>query len=218
MSLTFGALRIANALRLPQFKNKHGGLAHSTQDGSDWSPAQWFMAVLGEMGEWARVRLMYESGALTREEYEAKCAKELADIATYLDILARRSLDITEPTPAGWAGAAEHILAAIANVGEYANERKKCERGDITFAELKKHNDKLFAGIYALERLATLDMQQSQASKVVVAHSEGVDLDAAIIAKFNEVSRRVNSDVFMSIGGTPMVRDEDGNMQFESIE
>jgi hypothetical protein len=36
--LTFNALRGANAARLPQFKNKHGELAHSKPDGSDWTP------------------------------------------------------------------------------------------------------------------------------------------------------------------------------------
>ena len=60
--LTFNALRGANTARLPQFKNKHGELAHSKKDGSDWSPAQWLQAVVDE----------------------------LADVVIYLDILAMR--------------------------------------------------------------------------------------------------------------------------------
>lgn len=86
--LTFDALRGANKARLPQFKNKHGELAHSKPDGSDWSPAQWLQAVVGELGEYANVRKKYERGDLTLEEFQVEAAKELADVQTYLDILA----------------------------------------------------------------------------------------------------------------------------------
>jgi hypothetical protein len=95
--LTFNTLRGANVARLPTFKNKHGELAHSKGDGSDWSPAQWLQAVVGELGEFANVRKKYERGDLTAEEYEREAAKELADVQAYLDILALRCLD----TPAG---------------------------------------------------------------------------------------------------------------------
>lgn len=91
--LTFDALRGANAARLPQFKNKHGELAHSKIDGSDWSPAQWLQAVVGELGEYANIRKKYERGDLSFEEFAREAAKELADVQTYLDILAMRCLD-----------------------------------------------------------------------------------------------------------------------------
>lgn len=92
-SLTFETLRLANINRLPQFKNKHGGLAHSTEDGSDWSPSQWLQAVVGELGEYANERKKFERGDLTLAEFKEKAGKELADVQTYLDILARRCLD-----------------------------------------------------------------------------------------------------------------------------
>lgn len=92
-SLTFTALRAANNLRLPQFKNPHGDLAHSRADGADWSPAQWLQAVVGELGEYANVRKKFERGDLTFNEYEVLAAKELADVQIYLDILAHRCLD-----------------------------------------------------------------------------------------------------------------------------
>ena len=95
--LSFDTLRRANIARLPQFKNKHGQLAHSQPDGSDWSPAQWLQALVGELGEFANLRKKYERGDLTSEEYAVEAAKELADVQCYLDILARRCLD----TPAG---------------------------------------------------------------------------------------------------------------------
>lgn len=93
MSLKFDVLRAANTARLPQFKNKHGELAHSKADGSDWTPAQWLQAVVGELGEYANVRKKFERGDLTAEEFRVEAEKELADVQTYLDILAMRCLD-----------------------------------------------------------------------------------------------------------------------------
>ena len=100
--LTFNTLRGANKARLPEFKNKHGQQAHSEPDGSDWSPAQWLQAVVGELGEYANMRKKYERGDLTAEEFAVGAAKELADIQTYLDILALRALDLPgRPHPTG---------------------------------------------------------------------------------------------------------------------
>lgn len=91
--LTFNTLRGANIRRLPVFKNKHGQNAHSKPDGSDWSPAQWLQAVIGELGEYANIRKKFDRGDLTAEEFKELAAKELADVQTYLDILALRCLD-----------------------------------------------------------------------------------------------------------------------------
>jgi NTP pyrophosphatase (non-canonical NTP hydrolase) len=88
--LTFNTLRGANCARLPTFKNKHGIAAHSQPDGSDWSPAQWLQAVVGELGEYANLRKKFERGDITPEEFHAEASDELADIVTYLDILAFR--------------------------------------------------------------------------------------------------------------------------------
>lgn len=96
MSLTFEVLQQANLARIPTFKNKHGELAHSKPDGSDWSPAQWLQAVVGELGEYANVRKKFERGDLTLAEFEVEAAKELADVQTYLSILAMRCLDNKE--------------------------------------------------------------------------------------------------------------------------
>lgn len=97
--LAFDTLRIANVLRLPQFKNRKGEPAHSKADGSDWSPAQWLQAVVGELGEFANIRKKYERGDITHAEYEVEAKKELADVQVYLDILALRALDYREGTP-----------------------------------------------------------------------------------------------------------------------
>lgn len=95
--LRYDLLRRANIARLPQFRNKHGELAHSKPDGSDWSPAQWLQAVVGELGEYANLRKKFERGDLSAEEFAVLAAQELADVATYLDILALRCLDVTGP-------------------------------------------------------------------------------------------------------------------------
>lgn len=88
--LTFNTLRQANLKRIPQFKNKHGNPAHTEPDGSDWSPAQWLQAVVGELGEYANLRKKYERGDFTEAQFRAEAGKELADVQTYLDILAFR--------------------------------------------------------------------------------------------------------------------------------
>ena len=86
--LTFNALRGANCARLPQFRNRHGELSHEKPDGSDWSPAQWLQAVVGELGEYANLRKKFERGDVDAETFRREAADELADVVTYLDILA----------------------------------------------------------------------------------------------------------------------------------
>jgi len=86
--LTFNTLRGGNRARLPEFKNSKGKKAHSKKDGSDWSPAQWLQAVVGELGEYANKRKKYERGDITAAEFKEEAKKELADVVVYLDILA----------------------------------------------------------------------------------------------------------------------------------
>jgi NTP pyrophosphatase (non-canonical NTP hydrolase) len=86
--LTFAALRAANVARLPKFKNAKGVAAHTKADGSDWIPAQWLQALVGELGEYANLRKKFERGDLARSEFDAAARDELADVVVYLDILA----------------------------------------------------------------------------------------------------------------------------------
>lgn len=86
--LTFNTLRGGNKARLPEFKNAKGERAHSKDDGSDWTPAQWLQAVTGELGEYANLRKKYERGDMDEDTFRSEAADELADIVTYLDILA----------------------------------------------------------------------------------------------------------------------------------
>ena len=98
-SLSFRALREANKKRLPEFKNKHGEIAHSKPDGSNWTPAQWLQALVGELGEYANIRKKFERGDLTGEEFHHLAANELADVQIYLDILAlQNNIDLAAAT------------------------------------------------------------------------------------------------------------------------
>lgn len=89
--LTFRTLRAANLARLPLFKNAKGKKAHKKADGSDWKLSAWANAVTGELGEAANIIKKIERGDLTLEEARPSLAKELADVQTYLDILAYRA-------------------------------------------------------------------------------------------------------------------------------
>lgn len=89
--LTFDDLREANKRRLPQFKNRKGEPAHSKPDGSDWKLSAWCNAVCGELGETANLVKKIERGDLSLDEARAELAKEIADVQTYLDILAFRA-------------------------------------------------------------------------------------------------------------------------------
>lgn len=214
--LTFNILRGANKARLPEFKNSKGGAAHSKEDGSDWSPAQWLQATVGELGEWAQVRLDYEAGRISFDEYARKSAKELADVVTYLDILARRSLDKLVPYATGLDdqpeaqgypfedSASQVLMKLIAVVGDYANTRKKLERGDYTLGEYHAQVCvlPLMWQMKELERVSVqpeLDETTLKHPGDVVhePHATGVNLGQATMDKFNEVSARVGSRVFM---------------------
>lgn len=93
MALDFDVLRKANKMRLPEFKNKLGEIAHKTGDVSDWSRSDWFEALIGELCEYSNFSKKYRRGDITKEEFLENAKKELADAQTYLDLLAWR-LDI----------------------------------------------------------------------------------------------------------------------------
>lgn len=121
MSLLLSALRDANVSRLPQFKNSKGGPAHSEPDGSDWSPAQWLQAVIGELGEYANFRKKFERGDITEEEFLIEARKELADVVTYLDILAfRLGIDLGEAIIEKFNRVSERVGSDVRLAGAYS--------------------------------------------------------------------------------------------------
>lgn len=217
--LTFNTLRGANMARLPQFKNKHGVVAHTRPDGSDWSPAQWMQALMGEVGELATVRMNYEAGNITFSQYKILAEKEVADVQTYLDLLSLRLLDTLtswrdadvppgQPdkiVPGGYPfenSPAQLFMRLVANLGEYANIRKKRDRGDINQMEYEAQSgDHMKAAFSSLKELsmyhAMAPHHPHPGDVVEKAHKQGVNLGEATMSKFNEVSERVKSNIFM---------------------
>lgn len=127
MSLTFDTLREANILRLPLFKNRKGEIAHPAPygDGSNWTPAQWLQAAVGELGEYANVRKKYERGDFTTDEFLTMAANELADFVTYVDILAYRlGIDLGQAVLAKWNAVSKRMgvkLYIVANLVKQGN-------------------------------------------------------------------------------------------------
>ena len=108
--LTFADLREANIARLPLFKNRRGQPAHSQPDGSDWALSAWCNAVTGELGELANLIKKVERGDFTLDEARADIGRELADVQTYLDILAfRAGLDLGAVTIQKWNEVSDRI-------------------------------------------------------------------------------------------------------------
>src|SRR5690349_2856662 len=89
--LRFRDLRWADVKRLPLFKNRRGEPAHSKPDGSDWSLGEWCNALTGEVGEAANIIKKIHRGDVTLDDARQQLADELADIQTYLDLLAFRA-------------------------------------------------------------------------------------------------------------------------------
>jgi hypothetical protein len=196
--LTFNTFERANRLRLPQFKNKHGEAAHAKADGSDWNPAQWFEALIGELGEFATERIRFELGYIDADTYRERAAKELADAFTYLVLLSTRALDFVPQEHT--RDRSQQLLAVIAALGEYANASKKQRRGDIAPIDFEAQREKFLneaiSNLYTL-RYAFIG-ETSAATPVFLSEPTGVNIAAAVEQKFNEVSLRVSADVFIS--------------------
>lgn len=100
MSVSFDDLRQANLARLPHFKNRKGEAYHKDtkkDPGSEWIPAQWSNAVMGEVGEMAGLIKNMDRGECTLDEVRPALSREMADVAIYLDILAHRcGIDLGE--------------------------------------------------------------------------------------------------------------------------
>lgn len=86
----------------------------------------------------------------------------------------------SEPDGSDWSDA-EWLQAVVGELGEYANVRKKLQRGDYTREEAKPMMAKELADVQIY-----LD---------ILAFRLGIDLGEATRAKFNEVSDRIGCDI-----------------------
>jgi NTP pyrophosphatase (non-canonical NTP hydrolase) len=101
--LTFNTLRRASLVRLPLFQDAKGRACHEKADGSDWSPAQWLQAAVGEIGEYANLRKKVERGDMTLAEALPALSDELADVVIYLDLLASQlGIDLGQAVMSKW--------------------------------------------------------------------------------------------------------------------
>jgi NTP pyrophosphatase (non-canonical NTP hydrolase) len=120
--LTFNVLRDANVHRLPMFKNAQGRYAHLNADGSDWTSAEWMVALVGEVGELANLIKKIRRGDMGAGVNETNLdeglrqllSDELADIATYLDLLAfRLNINLGVAVINKWNKVSERVGAPI---------------------------------------------------------------------------------------------------------
>lgn len=207
--LMLASLRKVNKMRVGQFTNQFGEPAHKRPDGSDWNFGQWLEALVGEIGEACEVRLAFEMGKMSHNDYALKMRKELADIQIYLDLLAMRSLDATH-SPNGEVDHACMTMEVMRNIGLYCNERKKFNRNDRTLDEVT-HAGSVYL-MRAISQLSGLnDMHEVINTPVGRVDNDGIDLGQAVCDKFNEVSVRVGSNTRLHpFSGAPMLQDEAG--------
>lgn len=89
--LTFDALRAANTERIKASKYQICE--------EQWTPAHWMQATVGELGELANLLKKVDRGDFPLEQVKNEVAKELADVQTYLDILALKlGVDLGQAT------------------------------------------------------------------------------------------------------------------------
>lgn len=80
--LSFNTLRSANEQRIKSSKYE--------KCERDWTTAHWLQATVGELGELANIMKKVDRGDFTLDAARSDIAKELADVQTYLDILAMK--------------------------------------------------------------------------------------------------------------------------------
>lgn len=98
--LTFGRLRRENVARQDSY-GSHG---------SGWSLTDWMTALAGEVGEAANIIKKVRRGDFTLEDARPALAAELADVVTYLDLLAAAAgIDLERATVEKWDEVAERI-------------------------------------------------------------------------------------------------------------
>lgn len=100
----------------------------------------------------------------------------------------------SKPDGSDWSHA-EWLQAVIGELGEYANVMKKVQRGDLTMEEAKPSIEKELADVMTYF--------------AILAQQLNIDLGQAVEDKFNEVSRRVECDIF--IENDKVVREDELN-------
>jgi NTP pyrophosphatase (non-canonical NTP hydrolase) len=193
--LDLTVFRQANRHRIPQFKNAQGLPAHSQPDGSDWSLGDWVNATLGEMGEASNLLKKIRRGDYTLEHIRPELAKELADVITYLDILAMQvNVDLTcmHEFDVQLCRQDRVVLKMTTNFGRASELFEQMEMAREAGETMDEHDMDLF------RRHITFYFHEIVSALQELAKMVDVNLGQATIDKFNEVSIRVGSTIRLS--------------------
>jgi len=125
--LKLSALRAANEARLPTFRDRQGRLCHHEVPGQppgfDWALSQWSNALCGELGEAANLIKKIERGDMTLDEARVDLADELADVLTYLDLLAHRAgINLADATIRKFNRVSARVSSPVRLQGEQPRE------------------------------------------------------------------------------------------------
>lgn len=104
--------------------------------------------------------------------------------------LAHTDADGSDWSPSDW------MTALVGEVGEAANLLKKLRRGDFTLDDgVHEHGKTITVRAWLAKELA-----DSVCYLDLLANRFGIDLGEAVVAKFNEISQRVDVPVFIVPG------------------
>jgi NTP pyrophosphatase (non-canonical NTP hydrolase) len=106
--LSFRVLRCANNDRAKQ-----------SYSCGDWTPNDWMTALAGEVGEAANFLKKVRRGDCTMDDARKNIANELADVQTYLDLLASAcGIDLEKAVCDKWDAVAKKVHSPI-RIGPY---------------------------------------------------------------------------------------------------
>lgn len=175
--LTFNALRAANAERIGSSKYRRCEEA--------WTPAHWMQATVGELGELANLLKKVDRGDFGLDEVLPDVRRELADVQTYLDILALKlGVDLGAATIDKFNEVSERIgshvrLAPAPDEREIAELREDAERY------------RFWREVLAGDEKAAMDLFEEELNRDVVIGNRpptGEELDKAV-----DVARRLRA-------------------------
>lgn len=205
--LTFAQLRDANVKRIPTFRNAKGVPYHKP-DGSGWTLGEWINALGGEVGETANIIKKIQRGDCRLPDVVRDIMDEVADIQTYLDIVAYRfGLVIFEGKSFNDLRAATikryHSAKRTrhGSIGEMSSRLMRWA-GDLSFiADQIRDNDNSRHPIRkdSVESRVLKYIHSMQLELDFVAYACGIDLGKATAIKFNTVSVRVGSPIFIDL-------------------
>ncbi len=184
-------LRVNTGLSFAEFRAVNVERAKSFPSAEQkWTPADWMVALMGEVGELAAV--LPETGVLANEaEMMKRCIAALGQVANTMKKL-RRGVDYTKGKSqeelkdglhrefAGFVWWSRRLSDVLFNIGGKLTDPLPAVR-----TEVLEDGDP--AG----------EVGDVQTYLDLLAHSVGVDLGPATVAKFNEVSKRVGSPLVL---------------------